>query len=161
MATDTRWLRPWLVVLVVAALIAALAGSAMIGPGMMGPGMMWGYGGSGAVGGWGMALGMLAMLAFWIALIAGVVLLVRWAAGQVSAPTDPASVLRIQIKSTGQGNFLNWNTQAGFIYQVQASADLSSEWVDVGSPRFAAGSSDAILLDGTTSSTYYRVKRLR
>jgi len=100
MATDTRWLKPWLAVLGGAALVAAIAGSFMMGPGMMGPGMMWGYGSAGTVGGWGMALGMLAMLAFWIALIAGVVLLVRWAVGQATAPntatgTDaPLAILR-------------------------------------------------------------------
>jgi putative membrane protein len=87
MATDTRWLKPWLGVLIVAALVAALGGSAMMGTGMMGPGMMWGYGSSGVMDGWGMALGMLAMLAFWIAFIVGVVLLVRWAAGQAAAPS--------------------------------------------------------------------------
>jgi putative membrane protein len=67
---------------------------------MMGPGMMWGYGSAGTIAGWGMALGMLAMVAFWIALIAGVVLLVRWAAGQGAAPTaapgtdDPVAILK-------------------------------------------------------------------
>jgi putative membrane protein len=81
MATSTRWLTLWLGVGVIAVLIAAIAGGAM-----MGPGMMWGYGSSGTVGGWGMALGTLAMLAFWIALIAGVVLLVRWTVSQASAP---------------------------------------------------------------------------
>jgi putative membrane protein len=52
---------------------------------MMGPGMMGGYwapGGQagGWTWGWGLAMGfgMLAMLAFWGAIIVGVVLLVRW-----------------------------------------------------------------------------------
>jgi putative membrane protein len=100
MATDTRWLKPWLGVVVLIALVGALAGSAMMGNGMMGPGMMWGYSGSGAVGGWGMGLGMLAMLAFWIALIVGVVLLVRWATGQAAVPIastgtdDPTAILK-------------------------------------------------------------------
>jgi putative membrane protein len=93
-------MKPWLGVVVLGALVVALARSAMMGTGMMGPRMMWGYGGSGAVGGWGMALGMLAMLTFWIALIAGIVLLVRWAVGQVAAPTastggdDPVAILQ-------------------------------------------------------------------
>src|SRR5690349_18440472 len=100
MTTDTRGRTPWLGVLIVAALVAAFAGSALMGPGMMGPGMMWGYGSSSVMGGWGMALGMLTMLLFWVALIAGVVLLVRWIAGQGSAPTtaspteDPVTVLK-------------------------------------------------------------------
>src|SRR5581483_7030506 len=88
MTTDNRWLNPWLGVLVVAALVAAIAGSVMMGTSMMGPGMMWGYGTSGIMGGWGMALGMLAMLAFWIAVIAGVVLLVRWAVGHATTPSS-------------------------------------------------------------------------
>lgn len=100
MATDTRGLKAWLVVLVVAGLLAAIAGSAFMGPGMMGPRMMWGYGSSWALGGWSMAVGMLTMLAFWIALIAGVVLLVRWAAGQTTASNitpgadDPVAILK-------------------------------------------------------------------
>jgi putative membrane protein len=64
----------------------------------MGPGMMWGYGGTGAspsVGGWawglGMVLGMVAMLAFWAALILGIVLLVRWALGSRPSLTDESS----------------------------------------------------------------------
>jgi putative membrane protein len=100
MATDIRWVKLWLGVLVAAVLIAALAGTVWMGPGVMGPGMMWGYGSLGTVAGWGMALGMLAMVAFWIALIAGVVLLVRWAAVQGAAPTastrtdDPVAILK-------------------------------------------------------------------
>ncbi|HZU05164.1 MAG TPA: SHOCT domain-containing protein [Chloroflexota bacterium] len=66
----------------------ALAGA--LGPGPwwgMGPGMMWGYGGPNAPpGGWtwgvGMALGMLAMLAFWAALVVGIIWLIRLALGQ-------------------------------------------------------------------------------
>ncbi len=99
MTTSTRWLNPWLAILVVAVLLVAIAGSAMMGPGMMGPGMIWGYGSWGGMGGWGMALGVLAMLAFWVALIAGVVLLVRWAAGQGAASPatgteDPVAILK-------------------------------------------------------------------
>jgi putative membrane protein len=100
MTTDTRWLRPWLGVLLLGGLIAAGLSGAMAGPGMMGPGMMWGYGSSGTVGAWGMVLGMLAMLAFWIALIVGVVLLVRWAASQTAAPAasseadEPLAILK-------------------------------------------------------------------
>jgi putative membrane protein len=83
-------------VLIVAALIAVVLSGTTMGPGMMGPGMMWGYGSSGSVGAWGMALGMLAMLAFWVALIAGVVLLVRWAASLTAvAGTDaPLAILK-------------------------------------------------------------------
>jgi putative membrane protein len=96
-------------ILVLVALVAG-AVSGMMGPGMMwgmGPGMMWGYGGtsaSPAVGGWawglGMVLGMVAVLAFWAALLLGVVLLVRWALGARPGPTadldhdDALAILR-------------------------------------------------------------------
>jgi putative membrane protein len=72
-------------VLVLVVLLMPMLGLGMMGPGMMGSGMMGGYGGlGGQTGGWSwgwglaMGLGMLAMLAFWGALIVGVVLLVRW-----------------------------------------------------------------------------------
>lgn len=77
--------------------IGALLGGGMMGPGVMGPGMMWGYGGTQLTGPgwmWGltMGLGMLLMLAFWVAVILGVVLLVRWAIGTTSrAPDEPRS----------------------------------------------------------------------
>ncbi|MSU21009.1 MAG: hypothetical protein EXS30_06400 [Pedosphaera sp.] len=76
-------------------------------------------------------------------------------------PIESTSVLKMQIDSTAQGNFLKWNTQAAFVYQVQSSGDLIGNWVDVGVPRFAAGETDSLLLEGSTASTYYRVKRLR
>jgi putative membrane protein len=75
--------RGLLIILGVLVLIVLLM--PMLGMGMMGPGMMRGFGGPGGqTGGWSwgwglaMGLGMLAMLAFWGALIVGVVLLVRW-----------------------------------------------------------------------------------
>jgi putative membrane protein len=100
MTTDTRWLKAWVGVLLLAALVAAVTSGAMMGTGTMGPAMMWGYGSSGAIGAWGMTLGMLAMLAFWIALIAGVVLLVRWAVSQPPVATastasdEPLAILK-------------------------------------------------------------------
>jgi putative membrane protein len=71
----------------------------MTGVGVMGPGMMgWGYAAPGGVitgngWGWGLAMGLggLMMLTFWGALIVGVVLLVRWASGQWTGTTGPAS----------------------------------------------------------------------
>jgi putative membrane protein len=92
----TRTLLIVLLVLVLVALAAPLLSGGMMGGmglpgwGMMGPGMMGGYGGApggpgasvASAGGWmwgaGMALGWLAMLAFWGALAVGVVGLVRW-----------------------------------------------------------------------------------
>ena len=90
MSSNDRGLRVLFGVLLATLVVAVLAGGSMMGPGMMGPGMMWGYGSGGAgpiAGSWGvtMALGMLAMVAFWGALILGIVLLVRWAIGQVPA----------------------------------------------------------------------------
>ena len=76
-------------------------------------------------------------------------------------PVESSSVLRMQIDSSTQGNFLNWNSKAGFVYQVQSSGDLNGSWSDVGAPRFAAGVRDSVLLEGSTAYTYYRVKRVR
>lgn len=80
-------------VLVLVVLLVPILGAGMMGPGMMGPGMMRGYGPSaapGAGGGWAwglaMGLGGLAMLAFWGAVIVGIVLLVRWVAGSAAGP---------------------------------------------------------------------------
>ncbi len=65
----------------------------MMGPGMMGPGMMWGRG-------WGltMGLGSLAMLAFWGALIGGIVLVVLRVDGGATdsggtTPESPVDIL--------------------------------------------------------------------
>jgi putative membrane protein len=90
MFKDDRGLKVLFGILLATLVVAVLAGGSMMGPGMMGPGMMWGYGSGGAppiAGSWGisMALGMLVMVAFWGALILGIVLLVRWAIGQVPA----------------------------------------------------------------------------
>jgi putative membrane protein len=97
MASENRGLLVALAVLVLLVLAVPLLGGGMMGAGMMGPGMMGGPGGQGppwAGGGWvwglGMALGMLAMLAFWGALIVGVVLLVRWLAGTTAGPAGRA-----------------------------------------------------------------------
>ena len=80
MNTESRGLLIVLGVLVLIVLVGPL-----LGGGMMGAGMMWGPGGQVAGGGWSwgllMALGGLSMLAFWGALIVGIVLLIRWATG--------------------------------------------------------------------------------
>jgi hypothetical protein len=74
-------------------------------------------------------------------------------------PTDPNSVLRIRLQPSVQGLFLNWNTQPGLMYQVQASTNLGV-WVNVGGPRFAAGYQDSMYVGGGNAG-YYRVLRLR
>jgi putative membrane protein len=86
MNTNTRRLLTVLGALILVAFISPLLMGGMIGSGwMMGPNMMWGNGSPGGPPGmsgwsWGLAmvLGSLGMLAFWGALIIGVVLLVRW-----------------------------------------------------------------------------------
>ncbi|HXT41887.1 MAG TPA: hypothetical protein VN887_17900 [Candidatus Angelobacter sp.] len=77
-----------------------------------------------------------------------------------TAPNDPNSVMRVQLVATAQGARVSWNTQPGFVYQVQVSQNLSS-WVNFGSERFAAGTNDSIPANGSGSAVYYRVLRLR
>jgi hypothetical protein len=74
-------------------------------------------------------------------------------------PTDPSTWLRTSLTRTPQGYYLTWNPQPGLIYQVQGSSNLSS-WANVGSPRFAAGTVDAVYVGGGNAG-YYRVLRLR
>lgn len=104
MKQDNRGLLAVLGVLVLTLLLGPLLMGGMMGPGFVGPGMMgWGYAtgaaptGNGWVWGLGMALGGLMMLAFWGALIVGVVFLVRWATGRGTTPSsadDPLTILR-------------------------------------------------------------------
>lgn len=104
---EGRTLAVLLGVLVVLAIAIPAFGVGMMGPGRMG--MMWGYGPAGelpATGGWGwdltMALGGLAMLAFWGALIVGVALLLRWlarsvggtGAGRLAGEDEALAILR-------------------------------------------------------------------
>lgn len=84
-----------LLVLVLIVLLVPLLGGGMMGWGMMGPGMMgWPAGpATPGVGGWAwglaMALGGLAMLAFWGAVIVGIVLVVRTLTGSGGGSTGP------------------------------------------------------------------------
>jgi putative membrane protein len=101
MKTDHRIIWTVLGVLVLVVLLGPL-----LAGGMMGPGMMGGYGlpgvafhGSGWLWGLGMGLGGLVMLAFWGALIAGGIVLVRWLFSQAHAGDDrggenPLAILR-------------------------------------------------------------------
>lgn len=74
-------------------------------------------------------------------------------------PTNSASVLRVQLTKTGQGMFLNWPTMPGMTYQVQVTTNLTT-WSNLGSPRFAAGTTDSIYVGGGTAG-YYQVMLLR
>ena len=79
-----------------------------------------------------------------------------------TVPTDPNSVMRLQLVSTAQGARLGWNCRPGFIYQVQVSENLRTDsWRSFGSSRFAAESSDSVPVSVTDGSAYYRVVRLR
>lgn len=75
------------------------------------------------------------------------------------SPLDSSTWLHQQLSKTPQGMFLNWNTQPGATYQVQATTNFTS-WSNVGSPRFAAGGTDSIYVGGN-SVGYYRVMLLR
>ena len=84
-----------LAVLVLVVILGPLMGG-MMGWGGLGPGMMGGYGPrvmAPGMGGWpwglAMGLGGLVMLAFWGALIVGVVLLVRSLGSATAAPPEP------------------------------------------------------------------------
>ena len=80
------------------------------------------------------------------------------------AGTDPkvsTSVLRMTLRATLQGSFLDWNTRPGFIYQVQSKSGVESDWQDIGDPRFAGSETDSMRIGYSEFSKYYRVKRLR
>ncbi len=75
-------------------------------------------------------------------------------------PADGASVLRTEIITSSQGWRLQWNTQAGLIYQVQTTAD-GTTWTDLGTARFAAGSVDSLPVAANSTVALYRVIRVR
>jgi hypothetical protein len=74
-------------------------------------------------------------------------------------PPGPQPNQAQQSGQTSVGLYLNWNTQPGLTYQVQVTTDFMS-WSNLGSPRFAAGSTDSIYVGGG-SAGYYRVLLLR
>ena len=71
-------------------------------------------------------------------------------------PLDPSTWLRTAITRTAQGFFLGWNPQPGLHLPGAKSSTNLKAWVNVGSPRFAAGNVDSIYLGGNNSG-YYRV----
>jgi hypothetical protein len=74
-------------------------------------------------------------------------------------PLDSSTWLTTQIANTKQGAFLGWNTQPGFVYQVQATTNFTA-WNNLGTPRFAAGTNDSIYL-GNNAVGFYRVLLVR
>lgn len=75
-------------------------------------------------------------------------------------PRDAKSALKLQLRQTGQGLQVEWNTQPGFIYQLQTSSD-SQTWTDVGGSRFAAGAVDSVLVNNSNNLSMFRVVRIR
>ena len=75
-------------------------------------------------------------------------------------PLDANSVLRTRLRFTPAGGRLSWNTEPGFIYQVQKSTHFSA-WTNYGSPRFAAGTTDSVAVDALDRAEFYRVIRVR
>ena len=55
--------------------------------------MMWGdYG-----WGWGMGFGMISVVLFWVLVILGIVILVKWTAGGSSGPSQPPAKPALDI----------------------------------------------------------------
>jgi hypothetical protein len=75
-------------------------------------------------------------------------------------PVDPQSVLKMSFASSPQGMHLVWNTQPGCVYQVQITADLN-DWTPVGTERFAADTTDSMLVQRSDNLVMYRVVRIR
>jgi len=74
-------------------------------------------------------------------------------------PTNAASVLMVQLTKTAQGMFVSWNTQPGATYQLQVTTNLTT-WSNVGSPRFAAGTTDSVNV-GSGNNSFYHVVLVR
>ncbi len=75
-------------------------------------------------------------------------------------PLVSSTWLGQKLARTAEGMFLNWNTQPGAVYQVQAKTNLTSPWSNFGAARFAAGTTDSIDVGGSPAG-YYRVVLLR
>ena len=57
------------------------------------------------------------------------------------------------------GTWLNWSTEPGFVYQVQMSTNATT-WQNLGSARFAPGTSDAVPVSGG-DVRLFRIIRMR
>jgi hypothetical protein len=76
-------------------------------------------------------------------------------------PTDPTSVLRTRLTRSERGPWLEWSTQPGCIYQIQSAPQVTGSWSNHGAARFAAGTSDSILVSNTGATGFYRIIRVR
>lgn len=79
---------------------------------------------------------------------------------QGTDPNNAASVLKYKLRSSPQGMFLDWNTQAGLVYQVQSKSTPAGAWVNFGGPRFAAGTNDTTYVGGNNAA-FFRIGRVR
>jgi hypothetical protein len=75
-------------------------------------------------------------------------------------PTDGNSVLRVEISNREQGLYLQWRTEPGNYYQLQATSDFKG-WQNLGAARFAPSTLDSVPLAGPGQTHYYRVIRMR
>ena len=75
-------------------------------------------------------------------------------------PLDPTSVLRSHLATVNDQLRFNWNARPGMVYQVQVSTNLV-DWVNVGSPRYAAGAVDSVPIEKSGAGGFYRVIRVR
>src|SRR5207237_391227 len=70
-------------------------------------------------------------------------------------PRNPNDALKTWLTSSPQGRRLWWNTQPGYVYQIQVTSDFEI-WSPLGSPRFTNGGTDSIPLPGSRGINYYR-----
>ena len=75
-------------------------------------------------------------------------------------PTDPTSVLKVQLSPREQGIYIEWRTTPGFYYQVQLTSDFAT-WTNVGTARFAPSTTDSVPMESAGMTQYYRVIRMR
>jgi hypothetical protein len=68
-------------------------------------------------------------------------------------------LIRMDVVATAQGVRLSWNTQPGYVYQVQVSSDYAT-WVNYGSQRVASGYNDFLDVSAANGAAYYRIIRV-
>jgi hypothetical protein len=74
-------------------------------------------------------------------------------------PTNSATWLQTTMTTSNHGMYLNWNTQPGMTYQIQATTDFKT-WNNYGSPIFERGTNDTRSV-GNGGGGYYRVELLQ
>ena len=91
---------------------------------------------------------------------------------QAAGPGGAAGVVKDQTIAFGKYDGLQPGAQIVFRFEAQAvkagdarlvvqvTSDLRA-WSNLGAPRFAAGTTDSLLLTGAQSGSYYRVVRVQ